>query len=115
MLPSEKSDYRSLNEEEWQTKMRSDDRVLVLAPIDGTKPKSSIGIVDPKLFTGENKLHAIRNPNFSWWTLKYEHGGVPPVLQQTFMSFEDLLTFTKEYFKTRNIQIVDVKDSYERG
>lgn len=112
MLPSETSDYRELNNEEWQSKMRSDDRVLVLQPIDGMKPKSSTGIVDPRLFTGDNKLHAVRDPSFSWWTLKYDSGGIPPALQQRYMSFDDLLTIVKDYFKHRNIQVVDVKDSY---
>lgn len=92
--------------------MRSDDRILVLQLIDGSKPKRDSGLVDSRIFTGENTLHAVRDPNFSYWTLKYEHGAVPPPLQQRFISFNDLYQFTSDYFKNRNIAVVDVKDSY---
>jgi hypothetical protein len=37
----------------------SSDRTLVLKPIEGKKPLSSIGATDTRLFTGENTVHAI--------------------------------------------------------
>ena len=37
-------------------KYHSDDRTFVFSPIDGKSQNKSTGIVDPKIFTGENKL-----------------------------------------------------------
>ena len=50
-------------EEEFiDTKLRSNNRTLVLKPVDGKKAASSTGLVDPRLFTGGNNLHAIKMP-----------------------------------------------------
>jgi hypothetical protein len=90
--------------------MLSTDRVLVLSVIDGQRPLSSTGLADPRLFTGENKLHAIKDPQTCMWFLKYEQGGIPPVLKQMFTSFKMLLKFTRDYFEKRNIEIKEILD-----
>lgn len=90
-------------------KMRADDRVLVLEPIDA-KAKSTTGLVDTRLFKGENSLHAIRHPEYSSWTLRYEHGIIPQPLRQTFTSFNALYKYADDYFKRRNIKITKVID-----
>lgn len=85
------------------------DRVLTLSQIDGTKPLSSTGLVDKRLFTGENKLHAIMSPSNLLWTLKYEQGAVPPPLRdKSWTSFPLLMNDTRAYFKSRNIDIIQV-------
>ncbi len=91
-------------------KMRKDDRIIVLKVIDGKKPINSTGLVDNRLFTGENYLHAIRQSYNGLWVLKYEQGSVPGALKQSFTKFSDLLAFCTGYFNKRNIEIVEVRD-----
>ena len=93
-----------------ESKMRSPDRILVLKTIDDKKPLSSKGIVDPRLFTGENKLHAIMDIQTSLWRFKYDQGIVPPPLKCQFTSFTALKKHAEDYFRTRNIEIIEVKD-----
>jgi len=90
-------------------KMRSTDRILVLEKVN-TEDKSSTGLVDVRLFKGENILHAVQHPEYSTWTLKYEHGILPKPLKQTFTSFQALYTYTENYFKRRNARIAKVID-----
>lgn len=90
--------------------MRSPDRILVLKTIDGEKPLSSKGLVDPRLFTGENKLHAVMDMQTTLWHLKYDQGIVPPPLKCQFTSFKMLRQHATEYFRSRNIEIVEIKD-----
>lgn len=102
---------RSLNEVMWKDKMHSDDRILKLKILDGEKPKSSSGIVDTRLFTGENEIHAIRN-EWNYWILKYKQGTLPPALDQSFTTFEKLLQHATAYFLTRNVEITSVEEYY---
>lgn len=90
--------------------MRSPDRILVLKVKEGQNPKSSKGLIDNRLFTGENKLHAVMDQQSALWTLKYEQGAVPGALQCAFTSFRALKAHAETYFKNRNIEIVEVQD-----
>ncbi len=89
---------------------RSEDKVLVLAPMEGKKVLDSIGNTDPRLFKGGNSLHAVKDLTTGLWYCKYEVGDVPQVLKQKFTKFGDLLKFTEAYFKRRNIVITEVID-----
>src|SRR5215469_16623162 len=89
------------------TKNASIDRILKLQAIDG-RPQDVSGKVDPRLFTGENRLHAVMDPEYGHWYLRYEAGFLPSSLQQRWTSFPRLLTFTSEYFKRRNIEIIEI-------
>lgn len=91
-------------------KLKKDDRVLILRPIDGSKALSSSGLVDPRLFTGENKLHAKKTPNGTLWYMKYDAGAVPEPLKAKFTTFPQLLDYAKRYFSKRNIEITEVID-----
>ena len=93
-----------------ESKMRSPDRILVLKVKDGQNPRTSKGVIDTRLFTGENKLHAVMDQQTTLWTLKYEQGGVPVPLQCSFTSFKALKAHADAYFNTRNIEITEVKD-----
>lgn len=95
-------------EERRKNKMNSDDRILVLKVIDGKKAMNSSGLVDPRLFTGENRLHAVFDPRTGMWNMRYETGGLPGALQQKFMEFSDLVEAAKKYYAGRNIEIVDI-------
>lgn len=93
-----------------ESKMKSPDRVLVLSVIEGKKPMSTTGAADPRLFTGENKLHAIMDPETTLWRFKYDMGIVPEPLKGTFTGFRALKKFADEYYHRRNIVITEVKD-----
>lgn len=91
--------------------LKSDDRVLILRAIDGKAALSTAGLTDRRLFSGENKVHAIMDTQSCLWTIKYEMGAPPPILQeQTFTSFRKLLAFCRDYYGKRNIEIVEVID-----
>jgi len=97
-------------EERRKAKMRSDDRILILKVIDNKVAISSSGMVDNRLFTGENTLHAIYDVRSGLWSMSYEMGILPGGLKQKFLSFSDLLEYARNYFKHRNIEIVEVID-----
>jgi len=87
---------------------RGNDRILKLKVIDGEKPISSLGLVDPRLFTGENKLHALLEDNSSLWHLKYDSGTLPAPLRQRFTGYSKLVTFVRDYFARRNVEVEEV-------
>lgn len=91
-------------------KNRDSDRILVLKPMEGKTPMNSIGSSDPRLFTGENNVHAIMNKETALWYLKMDHGILPQALSQQFTSFNKLFTFVKDYYNRRNIEITEVID-----
>lgn len=91
-----------------ETKMASTDRVIVLEPIDNKDPKNAKGNIDPKIFSGENKLHAIMDEESTHWFLKYDNGGLPEPLKQRFTSFKTLLQHVEGYFRTRNLKVKEV-------
>lgn len=91
-------------------KERKADRILELKVIDGQKPKSSTGLIDSRLFTGGNKLHAIMDQQTTLWKLKYEDGSIPEPLRQQFTSFAKLKEHCELYFAGRNLEIEKVID-----
>lgn len=93
------------------TKNASADRILVLKPIEGLDPKHTSGKVDPRLFTGENKLHARMDPEYGHWFVQYEMGTPALSLQQRWTSFNRLVNHLTEYFKQRNIYIAEIIDT----
>ena len=97
-----------------ESKMRAPDRVLMLELIDGKKPVSSTGLVDPRLFKdGEdaNRLHAVMDQETCLWSFKYEKGAVPPARKDMkFTGFKKAKQFAEDYFLKRNIKITEIKD-----
>jgi len=91
-------------------KMRSYDRVILLQPMEGKEVISSTGKVDPRLFNGGNKLHAIYNVMTGLWDLKVENGSIAGGLQGQFSDFEALLNHVTSYFNRRNINVTGVQD-----
>ena len=90
--------------------VKTNDRVLLLRPIDG-KATSTKGSVDNRLFTGGNKLHAVMDEQFCHWYFKYDSGQLPGALKdQRFTSFSKLMSYVTEYYKRRNVEIVEIKD-----
>lgn len=93
-----------------QEKMKSDDRILVLKPMDGKNPRSNTGLIDSRLFQGGNRLHAIRSNIDQLWYIRYDQGIVPPALKCKFTSFKALQAHVEPYFKNRNVEIEKVID-----
>lgn len=93
-----------------ESKMRSPDRILVLSVMEGKKPLNTLGAADPRLFNGENKLHAVMDQQTSLWKFKYDMGIVPEPLKCSFTSFSKLLEHAKMYFNKRNIEIKEIRD-----
>lgn len=90
----------------------SSDRVIKLEVIDAKLPKTSTGMVDTSLFTGDNNLHARIDPQTLMWTVHYEKGAVPGSLkEQRWTSFAKLYKDLEQYFKDRNIKITEIVQS----
>ena len=89
---------------------RLEDRILVLTQIEGADPKSSIGLVDRRIFTGETKLLAVKDPQTCLWYYRYYSGELPGGLKGRFTGFDRLLKYATQYFGKRNIQIKEIID-----
>lgn len=87
--------------------MRNTDRILKLEKYD---PKQKTDLIDPKVFTGDNNLHVTMDLSSGLWAFKYEHGHVPPQLRNKFTDFKTAKTHAENYFKIKNIKIVEVID-----
>lgn len=88
--------------------LRSTDRILVLEKVD---PKNkNIGLLDPAVFTGKNNLHAVMDAGTGLWSMKYEHGILPPQLKNKFTDFNSLKKQAEVYFTPKNIKITKVID-----
>lgn len=82
-------------------------RYLSLKPMDDKKPLASNGNTDPRLFTGENKLKAVRGDT-SLWTMQYEKGMIPPELRNSYTKFSALMTAAQAFYKKRNIDVKEI-------
>lgn len=87
---------------------RRDDRELVLARLDAKK--KDIGLVDPKILEGTNKLRCVRDDSTCMWSFKYDHGLVPSELRGKYTSFNDAKKHADIYLSTRNLKIAKVID-----
>lgn len=94
------------------TKMSGNDRIFALEQIDDKAPISSTGLVDKRLFTGDNKLHALRDEgSFNLWYFQYEKGDLPkPLKDVKFTKFDQAQKHLETYFNSRNIKITEVID-----
>ena len=92
-------------------KNKSKDRILVLKPIEGKDPLDNKGMVDKRLFSRENNLHALMDMEYGFWTVQYDSGIIPPAFQQKWTSFTKLYSFVSEYYKRRNVEIKEIIDT----
>lgn len=91
------------------SQLRSTDRILKLKKIEGKIPKSSTGMEDPRLFSGDNNLHAIQDTNGLWY-LQYDCGMLNEALKVRFTNFPALMKHVKYYYIRRNIIVEEVLD-----
>jgi len=99
--------------ETYKKKMRSEDRILVVRVMEGKKPVSNIGLVDPRLFKGETNLHCYRGPFDNFWRFRLEAGRLPEPMQGTWTSFQTAHDYVKSYFAKRNLEIKEIVDDYQ--
>jgi len=95
-----------------ESHFKANDRIFKLEIIDGTKPKSSIGLVDSRLFKdGEDatRLHLKYEGDSGLWAFAYNKGNIPPALTSKFTGVRQARQFAETYFANRNIRIVEVK------
>lgn len=97
-------------EERRRGKMKSDDRVLVLKPVEGKTPLTVDGSVDKRLFKGENNLHALYDVTSGNWKMCYDMGALPGGLQGKFTTFGSLVDTARAYFKRRNVEISEIRE-----
>lgn len=92
-----------------ESKPQLADRILKLEIVDGKKPMSSIGTVDPSLFKEDgNKLHVRMDPETCLWSFHYEKGKIPPGLNGVFTGFKAAKKWADNYYHHRNIKISEV-------
>ena len=91
-------------------KLRKDTREFVLKPIEGQKKLNASGMVDNRLFSGENNLIAVRDPQTSLWSLRYKNGIMQQALKGQFTNFHSAKTTVEEYFKKRGVSVSEVLD-----
>lgn len=91
-------------------KIKSDDRVIILKPKEGFDPLDSSGMVDKRLFTGDNGLHVIKDPETCFWSLRFEAGILPDPLKGSWNSFNKIVDHVRDYYNRRNIEIVEIRD-----
>jgi hypothetical protein len=95
-------------EPNYETKMKSNDRVFILEKMEGLDTKTTKGLIDNRLFTGENKLHAKLDPQTSHWFMQYDSGVIPQSLSGRFTSFGKLRDHVEGYYNKRNIKIKQI-------
>jgi hypothetical protein len=88
--------------------MLTGDRILEFVLKEGQTPASANGMLDKRLFTGENKLHVIKDPETCFWSFKYDSGAVPPVLHQNFTTFRAAFKHASDYYAKRNIELKEI-------
>lgn len=94
-----------------ETNLRSVDRVLELAPMEGKPALTNAGAPDKRLFTGEQKLHIKQDPNTTLWHFQWEQNGVlPGGLKGVFTSPKAAIKHAENYFFHRNIKVTKVID-----
>lgn len=94
-----------------ETNIRSTDRVITLETIDGKKPLSSTGLIDTRLFSGEQQLRLKMDPQTCLWYFQYTQNGLlPEGLKGQFTGFKSGLKHAESYFARRNVRIKEIKD-----
>lgn len=81
------------------------DRVLVLEQLN---PGKDTGMLDPRVFKGENALHLVMDAQTTMWRFRMEHGLVPAQLKNKYTDFKSAMRHAESYFNMKNIRIKEV-------
>lgn len=94
-----------------ETNLRNLDRILRLEVEDNKKPKSTLGTVDTRLFTGGQELHLKMDIQSNLWSFRYSNNGIlPDPLKGVFTTFKKGYDVAKDYYARRNVRIAEVLD-----
>jgi uncharacterized FlgJ-related protein len=93
-----------------KTPVKSDDRIIELGQIPGQEKITTNSMADPGLLKGTNKLHAVMNPQFGSWKLKYEKGDLPVSLKGNYTTFNLAKEAAQRYFNNKGLEVVKVID-----
>lgn len=104
------ADRASTYEERIRDRVKSNDRYVILKQMEGKPSLNSSGMVDKRLFSGENKLHVILDPQEGLWSVKFEKGLTPGHLDQKFTTFRKAVDTIVQYYRKRNIEIDKIID-----
>ena len=99
------------HENTYENKNHAPTREIIIKPMEGFKTLDSAGVVDTRLWKGGNSIYAIMGDG-GIWHFQYQSGILPEALQGKFTALSKLVTFAKEYFRKRNLEVVEVKDLY---
>jgi len=89
-------------------KQAKTDRLFKLNKKDGGSAKDVTGMVDPRLFSGDNHLHIKKDPETNFWYFHYDKGIPPESLKCHFTSFPYALRYAENYYLQRNVEIKEV-------
>jgi len=103
-------DQGSSYEARLRDRLKSNDRIILLKKMEGKNTLDSKGMVDNRLFSGDNKLHAILDSETGLWSLKFEKGLMPGALDAKFTKFSKVVEKVKEYYDKRNVEIDKIID-----
>lgn len=93
----------------YEEKMHSPTRELKIALKEGKTAKNSSGLIDTRLFNGENKLFCIMD-EYGNWFFKYQNGLLPEPLKCKFTRVSKAVEYAKQYFAKRDLEVTEVKD-----
>lgn len=96
-----------------QGKIHSDERYLVIRPMEGKHTLSSKGLVDNRVFQEGNTMYAMLDPVTNLWVIKFAAGSPPGPLRQKFTSLPRLVEFVRVYMAKRNLELVEVVDKWD--
>lgn len=83
-------------------------RKLQITPLEGQTVTTSKGMVDPRLWKGENELYAEMDNTTCMWRLRYKHGMLPPQIQGTYTNFDKAFKAATKYYSTRGLEVTRV-------
>lgn len=58
----------------------------------------------------DKEIFAFRQGPYGFWKLRYEHGMLPVKLQGEWITFGRLEQDVREFFKTKKVNIIEIKD-----
>jgi hypothetical protein len=88
------------------TNHRSSDRIFVLEMLSSAERSK----IDTRLVDGNNRIHAVKNPQLPMWHLKLDKGTLPDALQSNFTSFAAAQKCVEQYFLRRGVKVTEVID-----
>ena len=94
------------------TEVNGNKRTLSLKPMQGGA-KDTTGLVDKRLFNGQNELYALMDTETCLWHLKQNDGSVDPKLRgKQWTSFKMLMNDVVPYYRNRNVEVTEIYAEY---